>query len=56
MLSSKCIDEIQRHRLFRTRCTVQESLCDLIIDSESQENIISKESCGEAIVRGGKSP
>ena len=40
MLSPKCNDDTQRHKLFRTRCTVQGSLCDLIIDGGSQENII----------------
>ena len=43
MLSSKCSDETQHHKLFSTRCTVQGSLCDLIIDSGSRENIISKD-------------
>ena len=43
MLSPKCSDETQRHKLFRIRCTVQGNLCDLIIDSGSQENIISME-------------
>ena len=43
MLSLKCSDETQFHKLFRTRCTVKGSLCDLIIDSGSQENIISKD-------------
>ena len=42
VLSSKYGDETQRHKLFRTRCTMQWSLCDIIIDSRSQENIISK--------------
>ena len=40
MLSWKCGDETQHLKL--TRCTVQGSSCDLIIDSGSQENIISK--------------
>ena len=43
MLSPKYGDEILRHKLFRTRRIVQGSLCDLIIDSGSQENIISKD-------------
>ena len=43
MLSPKCDDETQRHQLFRTRCTVQGNLCDLIIDSGIHENIISKD-------------
>ena len=42
MLSPKCGNETRRHKHFHTRCTVQGSLCDLIIDSGSQENIISK--------------
>ena len=43
MLSPKCSDETQRHKLFRFRCIVQGSLCDLIIDSGIQENIISND-------------
>ena len=43
MLSPKCSDETQRHKLFHTRCTMQWSLCGLIIDNGSQENIISKD-------------
>ena len=43
ILSPKYNDDTQRHKLFRTRCTVQGSLCDLIIDGGSQENIISKD-------------
>ena len=43
MLSPKCGDETQCHNLFRIRCTVQGSLCDLTIDSGSQENILSKD-------------
>ena len=35
MLSPKCGDETQCHKLFRTRCTVYRSLCDLIIDNGS---------------------
>ena len=43
MVSPKCGDETQRHKLFHTKCTMQGSLCDLIIDSGSQENIINKD-------------
>ena len=35
MLSTTCGDKAQHHKLFHTRCTVQGSLCDLIIDSGS---------------------
>ena len=40
MFSPNCSGETQRHKLFHTRCIVQRSLCDLIIDSGSQENIM----------------
>ena len=43
MLSPKSLDDSQRHKLFRTRCTMQGSLFDLIIDSGSQENIIGRD-------------
>ena len=43
MLSPKCSDKTQCHKLFCTSCIMQGSLCDLIIDSESPENIISKD-------------
>ena len=33
MLSPKYCDETKCHKLFRTRCDMQRSLCDLIIDS-----------------------
>ena len=55
MLSLKCGDETQCHKLFRTRCTMKRSLCVLIIDSGSQENIISKDVM-EATIRDGNSP
>ena len=35
MLSPKCRDETQSHKLFCNRCTMHGSLCDLIIDSGS---------------------
>ena len=43
MLSPKCGDETQRHKLFHIRSTMRGSLCDLIINSGSQENVISKD-------------
>ena len=46
MLSSKCGHETQHHKLFRTKCTMHGCLCDLIIDSGSRENIISKDVVG----------
>ncbi|XP_028549525.1 uncharacterized protein LOC110110738 [Dendrobium catenatum] len=32
----------QRHSIFRTRCTINGSVCDLLIDSGCTENIISR--------------
>lgn len=32
----------QRHALFNTRCTIQQKICDVIIDSGSTENIVSQ--------------
>ena len=43
MLSPECGYETQHHKLFQTRCTMQRSLYDLIIDIRSHENIISKD-------------
>ena len=34
--------DYQRHNIFKTRCTVNQRVCDLIIDSGSSENIVSK--------------
>ncbi|KAL5548134.1 hypothetical protein UlMin_003365 [Ulmus minor] len=34
--------DLQRHNIFKTRCTVSQRVCDLIIDSGSSENIVSK--------------
>ena len=44
MLSVKCDNETQRrHKPFRIRCTMKGSLCDFIIDSGRQENVINKD-------------
>ena len=43
MLSPQRGDKTQRHKLFRTKCIMQGSLYDLIIDCGIQENIISKD-------------
>jgi len=32
----------QRHKIFRTRCTVNKMVCDIIIDSGNNENIVLK--------------
>ncbi|KAK9200299.1 hypothetical protein WN944_015496 [Citrus x changshan-huyou] len=42
MYTPKKDESIQQHNIFKTRCTVNQRVCDLIIDSESSENIVSK--------------
>ncbi|GJZ14964.1 hypothetical protein Tco_0550641, partial [Tanacetum coccineum] len=42
MLAPKQEDHSQRHQLFRTRCTINGRVIDLIIDSGSCENIIGR--------------
>lgn len=41
-MSSKQNEHPQRHSIFKTRCTVRGKVCDLIIDSGSTENIVSR--------------
>ena len=43
MLTHKQEENTQRHQLFLTRCTINNKLFELIIDSGSFENIISRE-------------
>ena len=43
MLTHKQKDNTQCHQLFKTRCTINNKLCQLIIDSGSFENIINRE-------------
>ena len=42
LLSPKEPLNSQRHNIFRTRCTIKGKVCDVIIDSGSCENIVSK--------------
>ena len=42
LLTPKQEEPSQRHKIFRTRCTVNKRVCDIIIDSGSSENIMSK--------------
>ena len=35
-------EDTQRHNIFKTKCTISQRVCDLIIKSGSSENIISK--------------
>lgn len=42
MLASRGADSTQCHQLFQTRCTIKFRICNLIIDGDSEENIIKK--------------
>nr|XP_034929565.1 uncharacterized protein LOC118060451 [Populus alba] len=42
LLAPKQMEQSQRHNIFRTRCTVNKKVCDVIIDSGNSENIISR--------------
>ncbi|KAH9735703.1 hypothetical protein KPL71_017836 [Citrus sinensis] len=42
MYTPKKDGSIQQHNIFKTRCTVNQRVCDLIIDSGSSKNIVSK--------------
>ncbi|XP_020258805.1 uncharacterized protein LOC109835231 [Asparagus officinalis] len=42
LLAPKAEEPPQRHNIFRTRCTVQQKIYDVIIDSGSSENIVSR--------------
>jgi len=43
LLTLRQEDQSQRHKVFRTRCTVNQRVCDVIIDGGSGENVVSKE-------------
>lgn len=42
LLAPQKKEEPQRHTIFKTRCTIQGQVCDVIIDSGSSENIVLK--------------
>ncbi|KAA0054966.1 transposon Ty3-I Gag-Pol polyprotein isoform X1 [Cucumis melo var. makuwa] len=42
LISPKEENQLQRHSLFKTRCTIQGKVCNVIIDSGSSENFVSK--------------
>jgi hypothetical protein len=42
LLTPKQEEPSQRHNIFKTKCTVNQKVCDVIIDSGSCENVVSK--------------
>ena len=42
LLIPKKEEEPQRHAIFKIRCTIQGKVCDVIIDSGSSKNIVSR--------------
>ncbi|GJS61835.1 transposon ty3-I gag-pol polyprotein [Tanacetum coccineum] len=43
MLAPKLVEKYQQHNLYRTRCVIHQRVFDVIIDSGSTENIISRD-------------
>ena len=41
LLAPKKEEESQRNKIFKTRCTVNGKVCDVIIDTDSSGNIVS---------------
>ncbi|XP_034888842.1 uncharacterized protein [Populus alba] len=56
LLTPKQEEPSQRHKIFRTRCTVNKRVCDIIIDSGSSENIVSKIMVTKLGLQTGKHP
>lgn len=42
LLTPKVVQHNQRHSIFKTRCTIKNRVCNVIIDSGSCENIVLK--------------
>jgi hypothetical protein len=42
LFALKLEEPTQRHNIFKTRCTINQKVCNLIIDSGSYENIVSQ--------------
>ena len=42
LLAPRVPQQSQRHALFKTRCMIQKNVCEVIIDSESTKNIVSR--------------
>lgn len=42
LLAPTTVTMLQRHELFRTRFTIKGKICNIIMDSGSNENMVSK--------------
>ncbi|PON83156.1 Zinc finger, CCHC-type [Trema orientale] len=42
LFTPKKLDDSQRHKIFQTRSTIRNKVCNVIIDSGSSENVVSK--------------
>lgn len=42
LLAPKEQNDSQRHKTFRTRCTIRNKVCQVIINSGSSKNVVSK--------------
>jgi hypothetical protein len=56
LLTPKVDDETQRHKLFHTRCTVNQQIFYLIIDSSNCENTIGRETAINLVLNSDKYP
>jgi len=56
LLAPKQTDQSQRHNIFHTRCTVNQKVCDVIIDSGNSGNIVSKNMVAKLGLKTEKHP
>jgi hypothetical protein len=47
LLTPRQEDQSQTHKIFHTRCIVNQRVCDVIIDGGNGENVVSKEMVSE---------
>jgi hypothetical protein len=56
LLTLRQEDQSQRHKIFRTHYTVNQRVCDVIIDGGSGENVVSKEMVSKLGLKTEKHP